>query len=305
MSLEASKRQTTKWQPGRVIHTGIRSFEYVGLPHMRGNTVPGLPSPSAGLSSRHYIYICTSSVIKIQIWQAPIHLLQSMATSTTSYNTQLLARYLNPSSRLPTTTRPFTQLLTILYDPTHSSSRFCPPSPLFPTVESHLLFYLTDLEPHLAAYHANLNGNKRHEHLLNQCAHDFWLSVDIMAAHWTVLRDRHRARLLRQSQCELVAAALQALQAEVRSIISSDRMEDVEAFVEKVKTACKRTRVLLENFLLSPKLRSERIEVLLLQYLREDGVNLDVVMGLERAGEEKDRAVREYEESVPFSLRDI
>jgi len=128
-----------------------------------------------------------------------------------------------------------------------------------------------------------------------------------MGDYWTVLRERFQAGLLRASQCKLVAITLDALTAQVQGIMAREKPGEtsVETIVGLVESACKRTKLLISQFLLSPKLRSERLEVLLLRYLMEEEVNMEVVEGIERAEDEKERKKREYEESVPFSCKDI
>ncbi|RPA78881.1 hypothetical protein BJ508DRAFT_150547 [Ascobolus immersus RN42] len=85
---------------------------------------------------------------------------------------------------------------------------------------------------------------------------------------YTLLRQRQEAGLLRNGQVRLIVTFLEG------AIVELER--SMEKYPERV-TVMIMHRWFISNLLCSPRLRSERLEVLIEKYLQEDGVNMEVV----------------------------
>lgn len=113
------------------------------------------------------------------------------------------------------------------------------------------------------------------------------------------VRQRYQAGMLREEQIKLLRVVLDGLLSELRWLLdqwedSKDKLKDwksergLELWLEilkEIKRACLRSQSLLKNFLARKRFRSERLEVLLLKYLEEEGVNREVVRGVILADE--------------------
>ncbi|RPA81408.1 SET domain-containing protein [Ascobolus immersus RN42] len=91
---------------------------------------------------------------------------------------------------------------------------------------------------------------------------------------YDLFRRRYFAELLRDGQVQLACAVLRATTAQIDALAPSEWTTKDEYWVYFM------TGQLFKQFLCSEKFRSERLENLLLKYLAEEGVNMDVVRGV-------------------------
>ncbi|RPA77135.1 hypothetical protein BJ508DRAFT_330446 [Ascobolus immersus RN42] len=96
------------------------------------------------------------------------------------------------------------------------------------------------------------------------------------------LTQRWNAKLLREGQIRIVQRALKAGLDELRIIIATTPFNTPDK-EDVVAEYCFRTYMLIREFIASTEFRSERLEYFLGKYLDEEGVNMDVVNGIEEA----------------------
>ncbi|RPA76315.1 hypothetical protein BJ508DRAFT_379543 [Ascobolus immersus RN42] len=121
----------------------------------------------------------------------------------------------------------------------------------------------------------------------------YHLMIEIICErHTTVLRQRWDCGLLRQGQVRLVEIAVRAAMTQVQSILDvvvsrpmsdQDLLLDSTAKIQEMMRVCIRTTESLDLFFASKKFRSERLELLLLRYLKQEDINWTVVRGVEAA----------------------
>ncbi|RPA83543.1 hypothetical protein BJ508DRAFT_413467 [Ascobolus immersus RN42] len=186
---------------------------------------------------------------------------------------------------------------------------------LWPVIQDLLLFYVDTLYPYFTSigvpiarrkYRLNKRGKIQgwsHQSIeTNVCDSDeitFRFTADPRAAYLVLVEDlggskcplpaREKAGLLRKAQVELVEIVLRTVMVQLQALVTAPlQVADESGRLKELERVCKRARVLLFGFLLHPKFRSERLEVLLLRYLKEDGVNWEVVRGMEGAQRRKE-----------------
>ncbi|RPA81410.1 hypothetical protein BJ508DRAFT_414834 [Ascobolus immersus RN42] len=96
------------------------------------------------------------------------------------------------------------------------------------------------------------------------------------------LKNRLDAGLLRKGQVRLILAAHKSTVDFFAEILATSENKS-----QDIVTACYMLRSLLGNLLCSEKFRSERLELLLLKYLAEEEVNMDVAKAVVRQTERK------------------
>ncbi|RPA81407.1 hypothetical protein BJ508DRAFT_414831 [Ascobolus immersus RN42] len=91
---------------------------------------------------------------------------------------------------------------------------------------------------------------------------------------YMVFEERHKAGLLRDGQVRLVCAVLQSARDQLDAIVSKDFIGlDIRLIYRMAENA-------LTEFFCSASFRSERLENLILKYLAEEDVNMEVVRGV-------------------------
>ncbi|RPA87090.1 hypothetical protein BJ508DRAFT_357543 [Ascobolus immersus RN42] len=117
----------------------------------------------------------------------------------------------------------------------------------------------------------------------NSVLHDFRkLLFQKLTASKGPLRLRYKHGLLRNNQLELIKVVLENLLAgieDLSEILEGQELKDGQIVL------IRRAAWLLHHFILSERFRSERLELLLLKYIKEEGVNMEVVRGLQAKGE--------------------
>ncbi|RPA83541.1 hypothetical protein BJ508DRAFT_304729 [Ascobolus immersus RN42] len=169
---------------------------------------------------------------------------------------------------------------------------------LEPVIEEMLLFYVRTLVPYFT-----LLGSP---YALDQyCKHDadhdprpsFLQLIMDLAGDWDAesagqtLAQRHAAGLLRAEQVQIIAIALRMTMGQIAMLIDAEMLpcwNEADRLCE-MKMVCRSFSHLFWRFLGHESFRSERLELLLLGYLREDEVNWDVVRGLKVADAERRR----------------
>src|SRR5690606_897101 len=86
-----------------------------------------------------------------------------------------------------------------------------------------------------------------------------------------LLRKRSKARLLRDGQVRLVNAVFQGTMEQVAALLSEEKG------LPWVILPCVMSEQLINKLFCSQAFRSERLEVLIMRYLDEEGVNMEVV----------------------------
>ncbi|RPA76858.1 hypothetical protein BJ508DRAFT_417433 [Ascobolus immersus RN42] len=105
-------------------------------------------------------------------------------------------------------------------------------------------------------------------------------SLDLIRVPVELFADRHKAGLLRDTQIQLLGAVYRGTMEEVHRIIERN------GEMKEINDALDRSYPLVKRLIASGRFRSERLELLILKYLKEEGVCMDVVRGVNKASEE-------------------
>ncbi|RPA86978.1 hypothetical protein BJ508DRAFT_410571 [Ascobolus immersus RN42] len=137
------------------------------------------------------------------------------------------------------------------------------PVPLRDITNKYLLFFLEEFLPYLAEHSREI-------------PHEDWIDLYQITRNIDgTIKERITAGLFREAQGRILEITIAAQINQLRALIM-----DPEANLDDFERSCisfnSRMSYLCE-------MRSERLELLLLQYLEEDGVNLDVAKGIEQA----------------------
>ncbi|RPA81879.1 hypothetical protein BJ508DRAFT_414590 [Ascobolus immersus RN42] len=182
-------------------------------------------------------------------------------------------------------------------------SRFELPEALREPVRRFVLFYYDNLEPYFVVPDEAMAGRKVtlrqwKFQLLNDYLYSFLKRLTASAEVYPsrgdplkVLVERHERGLLRKEQAILVGRVLASITAEIRSILREAppsifaRMDDEArgVFIGEIQSASERGGRVITDFLCNERFRAERLEVLILRYLDQDGVNLDVAREVDEA----------------------
>ncbi|RPA83542.1 hypothetical protein BJ508DRAFT_324568 [Ascobolus immersus RN42] len=180
------------------------------------------------------------------------------------------------------------------------------PPALWPAIEDVLLFFLKTLQPYFSSIgvpfavrtHFVTSRDTGFMHGTASCFKcdprepllDLLLELgdpNISASESVLLR-RHEAGLLRDGQVQLVEIVLRGVMVQLGAMIEVECAEE-ELRLRRMMGVCTKARELLLGLLVHRNFRSERLEGLLLGYLREEGVNWRVVRGVEAAEKRRER----------------
>lgn len=200
---------------------------------------------------------------------------------------------------------------------------WCLPPPFYCLIEDCLLFYINTLFPYLKSriyheylnyhghagyksqsYGSNLKGPTYRGYIWSALTYSFFFSNLVFLGVWNlgniqVVR-RYWRGMMRPAQIQLIERVIRNMIREVSTLISDSSpspSSDIDGFDERPRLI-EIARVMDISgrsliFFGSNGFRSERLELLLIKYLEEDGINEEVVRGL-------DAAQRLYQDDEPL-----
>ncbi|RPA79322.1 hypothetical protein BJ508DRAFT_141911 [Ascobolus immersus RN42] len=197
-------------------------------------------------------------------------------------------------------------------------------SPLVPAFQKHLQFYCDYLEPFLHRYSERAENQPDPTFgvrpttsddgvtLFTGIAYEIYLRY-IGCIHFLAtfkFRRRHEAGLMRDSQLAIVRIALRSHEDTLKALIEKDAPGG-RALVE-VLSEILRHRNLVLRFIGSQEFRSERLETLLMRYLGEDGVDMELVKTLDEINDdnipdallEKHPIIKKLNPDMPYRRED-
>jgi hypothetical protein len=180
--------------------------------------------------------------------------------------------------------------------------------PLHESIEAFLKFYFDEVSPFITKLqeHSSQDQIKHYSGISQSHYHITFtfrtvLAVYLQRGSYSVHR-RYEVGLLRMQHIELLKVVLKTLMLDSKAIIRNVEELDenarsqlnLRAVVWELSLAGIRARK-LASFFASGQFRSERLELLLMKYLEEDGVNMEIVKRLD----EVDRLMceRRFEEA--------
>ncbi|RPA86621.1 hypothetical protein BJ508DRAFT_301980 [Ascobolus immersus RN42] len=186
------------------------------------------------------------------------------------------------------------QALQFLYDPDPDISS---QPDLIEAAEELLRFFFVEFYPWLFRFNNHVKDiddySKREgdiyvleEHVALPCAIVHYMSM--ISKSFRVLRDRQKAKLLRDGQVQLVIAVYAGAEAELKGLVRNQNIRDAWAAWDALVLAsnvCRRNFFLLNHLLVSGGFRSERMENAMLGYLREERVCKELVEGIRVASD--------------------
>ncbi|RPA76854.1 hypothetical protein BJ508DRAFT_364828 [Ascobolus immersus RN42] len=163
----------------------------------------------------------------------------------------------------------------------------CPES-LHRTSELFMMFIISDVIP----YYHKLKSPDTPLDLFNGHPGGFPGPFLIESTYYQ-LSDRYYSGLLRTGQVRIIEAVLRGTINDLTIIMKRNGTK------EEIIEALEESESFLDNFVNSGNFRSERLEVFILRYLAEEGVNVDVVRGIrEETAEIRKLVTKEATEGI-------